>query len=343
MPKRSRADLSLTSKRRRTFVDDGDDVSPASSLLRSFGFRPITSGRSFELTKEIPHIQQKITKSFESDTGEGWTSLEVAFKDDAFLTACLTPLECAAGVNQPPGGARTFTVVRCLLDCPVIQEKLCSFLIEAVVAFNEGLRGGKSTAGRILAQFRWVLFPSGQDEAVVKKFLELLSTLSDGQLQHDLIALLPEVATSPAAVSLVSERLRDLLLSDPRQQLATVVFDALTDMPLADSDRQAVRETAVDLLDSSPVAALPIMVKYLLQSAPCTKAEERAALCTELRRRLDWDCFALTPVTTSTPAVALLSEGTECDSSAEHASAAVLTADVLRVHCTFQVGFNTIF
>lgn len=343
MPKRSRLDMSLNSKRRRTLVEeDNDDTSAASSLLRSFGFRPVASGSGFELTKNLPDVQQKVVEAFEASAEEAWSKLEAAFRSDSFFAACLASLECAAGVTQPPGGSRAFTVLRCLLDCPLAQEKLSNFLIEAVVAFNEGLRGEEgsreATAGRILAQFRWVLFPASQDVALVKKCLDLLEALSESQLEHDLIALLPEVATSPAAVALASEHLRHLLLSDPRHQLATVVFDALTEMPLADCDRKAVRETAMDLLDSCPVSALPIMVRYLLQSAPCAKAEEREMLCTELRRRFDWECFALTPLSTSTPAVAMLGENADCESE-EHASAAVLTGDVLRVHCTFQVSF----
>ncbi|MCO5587965.1 hypothetical protein L7F22_041918 [Adiantum nelumboides] len=171
-------------------------------------------------------------------------------------------------VGGGQGVVSTDSLARLLLSIATIQtqvaiillEKLPEHCVEAGSSLLPGLRD--SIPRLILNQFRWLDYLIDA-EKLTSKLMEVLS-ICPTPLQKEIISLIPEIASDDAH-ELVVCTLEQMLQGD--SQLIAPILDAFSNLNLKEELLDQVVTLAIVSLRTSDAEDLPLVVRFLLQSA----------------------------------------------------------------------------
>lgn len=182
--------------------------------------------------------------------------------------SCLVPL--ASRKSSSSFAGQHTSLIRILLNIDLIQTSLIDKLLERLpeysVGDNElampGLSADESSITQlILSQFRW-LDRAIDPTKLAEKMLEML-TCTPLDLQRDIIMSLPEV---------IDDRAKDVVIDafvqmlESEQELTTPLIDGLTNLDLKPVTTNAVRSMVLDGLSSYQPEAMPVVVRFIVQS-----------------------------------------------------------------------------
>lgn len=186
--------------------------------------------------------------------------------------------------------------VRALLSVGRIQARVAISLLERLPeyttdvdegdeAFVSGRCSSEMTIPRLLLnQYRWLEHVE-EPEELAGKFLELLQVVGR-DMKREIVLCLPDVIDDRAAPFVV-EALRGML--ETETELTVPILDALSNLSLSSEDIDVVRETVLRGLDGYEAEALPVVVKFILQSITPDNA---LAILSDLRSNLDFESLA---------------------------------------------------
>ncbi|CAN0115626.1 unnamed protein product [Ectocarpus fasciculatus] len=209
----------------------------------------------------------------------------------------------AAAAGGGVGGGRGAnaiheSLVKVLLRVDCIQPEVIDMLLEKIPELvgeeETGAEGGYGSGAAapertfswqardlprlVLNQVRF-LDHLVDSTSLTKKILEVLTVLPVN-LQREMISYLPEVVEDGDHAEVV-ETLQGLKDSEP--QLLVAVLDALGNLSLPPRLLGGITEDALGLLDSAQPSTLPVLVRFLLETATADTAD---AVVKELRERL---------------------------------------------------------
>eukprot|EP00752_Nemacystus_decipiens_P018674 g16742.t1 len=209
-----------------------------------------------------------------------------------FIATAMAAAGGGSGSGTSGGGnAIHESLVKVLLRVDCIQPEIIDMLLEKIpelVGEEETATEGARAPERafswqdlprlVLNQVRFLdhIVDSG---SLTKKVLEVLGVLPLG-LQRDMISYLPEVVDDNDHAEVV-ETLQNLKDSEP--QLLVAVLDALGCLSLPPHLLRGITEDALGLLDSAQPSTLPVLVRFLLETATTETAE---AVVREIREGL---------------------------------------------------------
>ncbi|RLN97114.1 hypothetical protein BBJ28_00020000 [Nothophytophthora sp. Chile5] len=176
-----------------------------------------------------------------------------------------------------------FSFVGVLLREEVLQPKLVDILLEKFSASMDAQLMEKNVPKLILRELRWMDLVVDSRQ-LIAKLIGALPAFS-ASLQRDIIYILPELASDEDSVVrlqlLVVNTLLELIRSEAA--LVTCCIEALGNFNVLTDQTSAVVECVLERLDSSPLADLPAIVKYLVQETPMTDVEQ---IVDQLREQL---------------------------------------------------------
>ncbi|CAG8586282.1 6722_t:CDS:10 [Funneliformis caledonium] len=205
---------------------------------------------------------------------------ELFDEDPVQFIACLQPLS----VNgQSRFGTTADSLVRILLGIDFIQSNLIDQLLERLPTFisdsdNDNV---ESPIPRlILQQLKWLEY-TVNPLRLVDKILEMIPITPLG-IQREIITSLPEIINDSEQNTVIQALIE---LIDQNHRLIVPILDALSNFTVQGDYMNNVRETVFDRLDSADLEDLPLVVKFLLQTATSEDANE---IVRQIREKVDF-------------------------------------------------------
>ncbi|KAI5068077.1 hypothetical protein GOP47_0016422 [Adiantum capillus-veneris] len=243
-------------------------ASPASaflSLLAECGCTLCRQGLVLP-ARDAPSFLHKLELRLKSDASlhqNFLSGLQDFISDDSNLRRLLNSF---AGDGQ--GIVSTDSLARLLLSVAAVQTQVANILLEKLPehcaeAGSSLLPGLRDSIPRlILNQFRWLDYLIDA-ENLTSKLMEVLS-ICPTPLQKEIISLIPEIASDDVH-ELIVGTLEQMLQGD--SQLIAPVLDAFSNLNLKEELLDQVVSLAIVSLRTSDAEDLPLVVRFLLQSA----------------------------------------------------------------------------
>ncbi|CAI2178598.1 17603_t:CDS:10 [Funneliformis geosporum] len=205
---------------------------------------------------------------------------ELFDEDPVQFIACLQPLS----VNgQSRFGSTADSLIRILLGIDFIQSNLIDQLLERLPTFisdsdNDNV---ESPIPRlILQQLKWLEY-TVNPLRLVEKIMEMIPITPLG-IQREIITSLPEIINDSEQNTVIQSLIK---LIDQNHQLIVPILDALSNFTVQGDYMNKVRETVFDRLESADLEDLPLVVKFLLQTATSEDANE---IVRQIREKVDF-------------------------------------------------------
>ena len=171
------------------------------------------------------------------------------------------------------------SVMRCLLNVRCIQSRLAASLLELIPQLDADDASSKSLAKLILSQFKWLDCVSSED-VILDKLLNVMD-VTDEELQHDIIAFLPEVTITDAHAEKVGEFLHQKLKDSPN--FLESVLEVVPGLCIDDITCNDLTSTILDLLPALQVKSLSKAIRFMMEH--CTQSSH-AFTFSQLRHEL---------------------------------------------------------
>ncbi|XP_064631858.1 Fanconi anemia group D2 protein-like [Lineus longissimus] len=244
------------------------------------------------------------------------------------LMSMVTSVECEASAH----GRQQDSLIRLLLGLDELQPKLINILLEKLVEtdkdedaiFSQGDCTNISMSHLVMNQLRWLGNVVNSQDLVTKIF-EMVEVTSL-EVQREIIGCLPEIVEDKDHAD-VGTQLKNLLSEN--SELTVPILDALSNLYLKSDVLAEVRTSVLQSLPSIDQDALPVAVKFLMQSV---NNQDALQVITGLRKNLDFSP-SFFPSSSSTPAGARASRGAV---GKENRSIEALTLDAIKSSIRFQ-------
>ncbi|XP_028398344.1 Fanconi anemia group D2 protein-like isoform X2 [Dendronephthya gigantea] len=222
---------------------------------------------------------------------EGLTSY---FEEPERFCVSLLPTSTSENVEESTRGPVQDSLMRIFLGVEMLQPLIANVLLEKIPEFSDdSSRVSEHDIPRlVINQFKW-LDKISHPKDLSGKLLEIIS-ISSVSIQREIITAIPEILDDNEHVEIARE-LIDIMKEN--SQLTLAILDTLTNLNLKTDLLSEVRESVINMLSSTEMDDLPVVVKFILQSVADNEAFEAI---TELRNNLEFSC-SLIPSATSTP------------------------------------------
>ncbi|KAJ2716963.1 Fanconi anemia group D2 protein [Coemansia spiralis] len=250
------------------------------------------------------------------------------------------------GVHAALGLAQTESLVRLLLGVDALQSRLVATLLDKFPEFigdesGDGDAGTTRVPVKILRQLRWLDYVV-DSAGLTEKLLDTLGFVPP-DLQREIVSALPDIISDADSAG-ASKVLAGMLSETP--ELMLPILDTLGSLDCPPNLLQEARNAVVVHLVSAEPTDLPVMLRFLLQSAG---ADAAAPIIQRIRRRLDLDSIVLAsrrgPASAAdqTPDVLIFDAVSTCLRSHKHLRDAwlkIITADAGDVgpHTTLDIA-----
>ncbi|KAJ1651993.1 hypothetical protein IWQ61_007567 [Dispira simplex] len=219
-------------------------------------------------------------QSFWEDLQGYWDSLS-QFKQ------ALVPLAVDHGTDaeaySPPGDS----LIRALLGVDILQSDLIVYLIQKLPELSDDPEDSRETnlVTLVIRQLRWLDYVV-DPESLANQLMEIITVLSV-DAQKDVIGALPDVIVD-SEHQYVAEELVKLLQS--YSPLMIPILDTLSNLQCPASVTDQLQHTVLGRLRSADADDLPIMLKFLFQTA---SAESALVVVSRIRKNLDLESLRL--------------------------------------------------
>ena len=299
-------------------------------LLESLGLTVSVDGPG-DLRVKPAALRRSLSKALANDEQASKTFLgefSVFVQEHVVLRNCLLPL-AVPNTGLTLRDAKV-SLVRILLDVDRLQPRLINSLLERLLEFsvNEVDSDAMEASSEASCMPRLILNQLRHLDRVVnpqelaRKMFEMADN-SPMDVQREIITCLPDVIDDRAAAC-VTEGLEDMLKSKP--ELTVPILDAMSSLSLEDGVLVAVRDHVLEGLDSYEADAMPVVVKFILQSVD---AECANAVVSRLRQNLALDSLSLHALTQGE-----MSSSQWCTSSSKMGES--ITLDAIKAGIRFQ-------
>ncbi|CAH1783101.1 unnamed protein product [Owenia fusiformis] len=284
--------------------DDQHDRSVFGQLISEAGYCLKKGNRQNEIKVDQVMFQRNLTAAikdhgnYPSVVEEFAEAFRTHIEDQNRLKWCLMPTLTASNCEESARGGNQDSLVRMIFHIDSLQTSMMHVLLEKLAEFSaddSNVLEGTETFNLprlILNQFRW-LDRIVNCQELTEKLIEMIG-LTNIDIQRDIIACIPEVLDD-SEHSNVARQLRDLLLES--NELTVPILDALTNLNIPADLLSEMQGTVLRTLKSVALDDLPVVVKFLLQTAT---SKDVAQVVSELRQNLDFES-SFPPVSSSTP------------------------------------------
>ncbi|CAB4035769.1 Fanconi anemia group D2, partial [Paramuricea clavata] len=206
----------------------------------------------------------------------------------------LLPTSTSEDCEESTRGPTQDSLMRILLGIDSLQPLIANALLEKIPEFSDdNNRVSEHDVPRlVINQFKW-LDRIAHPKDLSDKLLEIIS-ISNMSIQREIITAIPEILDDNEHVDIAKE-LIDIMKQN--SQLTVAILDTLTNLNLKADLLAEVRESVINMLSSTEMDDLPVVVKFILQSVADNEAFEAIS---EVRNNLEFTC-SLIPAATSTP------------------------------------------
>lgn len=210
-------------------------------------------------------------------------TFEKKIDNDSYIRRTLRPTFSAHSSGRD-------SIIRMLLSIDAVQPKVISLLLDRIPSLLADVEPDSDDSleddvpRQILAQFRW-LESVADGAALASKLLECLQ-VCPLYLQREIITHLPEIVDD-ASHQIVVEHLLQLLDTEPL--LVAPAIDALSNLSLTGDLLSEALVAMRPLLSSANTRDLPVVLRFLLQSADTSSRATEAVK--SIRQHLDIGSF----------------------------------------------------
>ncbi|KAJ1988490.1 hypothetical protein GGI25_005294 [Coemansia spiralis] len=185
---------------------------------------------------------------------------------------------------------RVESFVRLVLGVDALQPRVIATLLEKFPEFigdEDSIddQGATKVSVKILRQLRWLDYVIDSAN-LLEKLLETLGFVPP-EMQSEIISALPDIISDADSVQ-VSKVLAGMMKSTP--ELMLPILETLGSLECPPHLLQEARNSVLVHLVSADPIDLPVMVRFLLQSA---SPDSAGALIVRIRKRLDLDSIVL--------------------------------------------------
>lgn len=246
-------------------------LQPLHQLLQPYGVSFV--GQRVLLQDEPAALRLNLERRFRRSPAEAkglLSAIETALGPDDCACILLSPSYIGNGFG-PCASEQCDSLLRILLGVEQLQARIACALLEKL---PECTGGDVSMARLLLSPLRWL--------DVVYQPKEIWATASDvikacqPSVQRELLAALPEFLDESVHASIV-ECVEELMRASA--DMISPALDALSNLGLKHA--LAVRSQTLEALESIPLEQLPVVVRFLCQTASKDSAAQTAAMLRE--------------------------------------------------------------
>eukprot|EP01094_Clydonella_sp_ATCC50884_P007012 TRINITY_DN161_c2_g2_i1.p2 TRINITY_DN161_c2_g2~~TRINITY_DN161_c2_g2_i1.p2 ORF type:complete len:667 (+),score=142.56 TRINITY_DN161_c2_g2_i1:64-2001(+) len=239
---------------------------------------PVISVNQVRL-REVLHKRMRQEK----DRKEFLKSLLPFFLKEPVLRLCLRPMDDAGKLTAFPNSS----IVRLFLSVDAIQARVMQQLIEVLPDYvndDDGLTQNlpfeDDIPRVILSQFRW-LDRVVEGVELSRRLFELFH-ICPHRLKKEIISMIPEIVDDSGHEIVVKELLD--IVEQQEHEYLTTTFDALGNLSLAPEYQPTVLDSILKALRRAKLSDLPVIVRYILQTATPEDAKKVVGILrTDLR------------------------------------------------------------
>ncbi|CAO3664414.1 unnamed protein product [Umbelopsis ramanniana] len=212
-------------------------------------------------------------------------SLQTCLEEESTLRQCLMPIVVEQSTTLSRNTSES--LIRNLLSIDQMQPKLITYLLERLPEFYDELEENStstSTVRMILHQLRWLEYIV-EAENLTDKLVEVMQVTPQA-IQHEMISALPDIVNDSEHKGMVATL---TTMMQNNQELVAPILDALSNFNLLADDLDDIRDTMLNQLDTANMSDLPMIMRFLLQTATAEKIED---VILKIRQKLDFKALA---------------------------------------------------
>ncbi|RIA85935.1 Fanconi anaemia protein FANCD2 [Glomus cerebriforme] len=208
-------------------------------------------------------------------------ALQELFDEDPLqFIMCLKPLSMN---GESRFDTTTDSLIRILLGIDFIQSNLIDKLLERLPTFisdsdNDNIES--PIPQLILQQLKW-LEHTVDPLRLTEKILEMIP-ITPLDIQREIITNLPEIINDSEQKTVIQTLIE---LMDQNHRLIVPILDALSNFTVQEDYMNKIHETIFDRLESADLEDLPLVIKFLLQTATSEDAYE---IVKQIREKVDF-------------------------------------------------------
>ncbi|KAJ3138453.1 Fanconi anemia group D2 protein [Physocladia obscura] len=187
--------------------------------------------------------------------------------------------------------ASNYSVIKILMSIPDLQTKILGILIDKLPEFTHHDIPANANLNEnipllILHQLRFLDHVVDPNILTVKLIDLLNATATNISVQKDVIECIPEIIPD-SGIPAIIDALENCM--ERNSEVTVDVLDALGTIGVPADLLAGIRETVIDLLKEAELESLPVVIRFLLQTAT---SDDIVALVPEIRNALDLDAIS---------------------------------------------------
>ncbi|KAJ1963034.1 hypothetical protein IWQ62_003344 [Dispira parvispora] len=210
-----------------------------------------------------------------------WDDLQGYWDSLSQFKQALVPLAVDHGTDtdaySPPGES----LIRALLGVDILQSDLIEYLVQKLPELSDDPEDSRETnlVTLVIRQLRWLDYVV-DPESLANQLMEIVTVLSV-DAQKDVIGALPDVIVDSEHQYIAEELVKLLQSYSP---LMIPILDTLSNLQCPTSVTDQLQHTVLGRLRSADADDLPVMLKFLFQTA---STESAPLVVSRIRKNLD--------------------------------------------------------
>ncbi|KAG2386760.1 hypothetical protein C9374_002504 [Naegleria lovaniensis] len=262
--------------------------SSSSSANSSSPFESIKALKVKDAMDLRRHIEKEVARTSKREVENFCFALESMIADEYFFSLCLLPFESGEG-NASFSSNESF--FKMLLNISTIQSSIFDVLFKQLLSrcpnYEEDSfeQWDRNLPKLILSQMRWLDMIS--DPKSLTEHIGTILEVASTDFSKEMITAIPEIIDDSEHDHVVDKL--DQVMQD-KTEMTSCVIDALSNLNLQKDVMDKTTERVLRNLNSASTDDLPVIIRYLLQSA---NEENISNVVDGIRKDLDVSSFTI--------------------------------------------------
>ncbi|KAF0975692.1 hypothetical protein FDP41_005019 [Naegleria fowleri] len=262
--------------------------SSSSTMNLSSPFESIKALRVKDAMELRRHIEKEVARTSKREIENFCFALESMIADEYFFSLCLIPFESGEG-NVSFSSNESF--FKMLLNISTIQSSIFDVLFKELMSrcpnYEEDSfeQWDRNLPKLILSQMRWLDMIS--DSKSLTEHIGTILEVASTDFAKEMITAIPEIIDDSEHDHIVDKL--DQVMQD-KTEMTSCVIDALSNLNLQKEVMDKTTERVLGNLNSASTDDLPVIIKFLLQSA---NEENISNVVDGIRKDLDVSSFTM--------------------------------------------------